>query len=529
MITEIYKTSVLDDLTRRYILPKRIVWQSQGIAQPEHSDRLLNGNSTQSAMSDSPGCVLKYNDKPSGILLDFGYELNGGIRITVNETSDSKPVRLRVRFGESVSEAMCEPNNDHAMHDSIVQVPWLGTSEVGSTGFRFVRIDLVDKNTYVEIKQICAVFVYRDLEYKGQFECNDARLNKIWQTGAYTVHLNMQEYLWDGIKRDRLVWLGDMHPEVMTINYVFGFNKIVPRSLDFIQDRTPLPKWVNEMPSYSLWWILVQKDWYLYQGDIEYLKNQRGYLLGLLDQLQSYINEDNHEVLPQRRFLDHPTSGDKHALDGGLQALMVLAFKAAAWLCKHLQEVSAEQRCLETVERLLTCEPAVTHRKQAIAMMTIARILDAEKANKDFLSEKPCCGLSPFFGYYVLQARSLANDYKGALDVIRDYWGAMLDLGATTFWEDFDISWKDGSARIDQIVPDGKKDFHVEYGDHCYKGTRHSLCHGWSSGPTAWLSEHILGFRPLEPGSKKLLIKPEFGRFRLGQRYLPYSLWPRNR
>jgi alpha-L-rhamnosidase len=41
--------------------------------------------------------------------------------------------------------------------------------------------------------------------------------------GADTVHLCMQDYLWDGIKRDRLVWIGDMHPEVSTINAVFGF------------------------------------------------------------------------------------------------------------------------------------------------------------------------------------------------------------------------------------------------------------------------------------------------------------------
>ena len=53
----------------------------------------------------------------------------------------------------------------------------------------------------------------RDLQYLGSFECSDERLNTIWQTGAYTVHLNMQDYLWDGIKRDRLVWIGDMHPE----------------------------------------------------------------------------------------------------------------------------------------------------------------------------------------------------------------------------------------------------------------------------------------------------------------------------
>ena len=388
-----------------------------------------------------------------------------------------------------------------------LRATYLSTADYGNTGFRFVRIDLVDKNTYVEIRQINAVFVYRDLEYKGQFECSDARLNKIWQTGAYTVHLNMQEYLWDGIKRDRLVWLGDMHPEIMTINYVFGFNDIVPRSLDFIRDRTPPQKWVNDMPSYSLWWVLVQKDWYLYQGNIEYLKQQRGYLLGLLEQLYSYIGKDNREILPGMRFLDWPTSRDKSALDAGLQALMILAFKAAAWLCRHLSEFSQERKCLDAVARLLSCEPAVTNRKQAVAMMALANMLDAENAN-NILNEKPCCGLSTFFGYYVLQARALAHDYRDALNVIRDYWGAMLDLGATTFWEDFDISWKD-SARIDDIVPKGKKDFHVEYGDYCYKGTRHSLCHGWASGPTAWLSEHILGFRPLEPGSKKLLIEPD--------------------
>jgi hypothetical protein len=36
----------------------------------------------------------------------------------------------------------------------------------------------------------------------------------------------MQEYLWDGIKRDRLVWIGDMYPEVSTIHAVFDFNEV---------------------------------------------------------------------------------------------------------------------------------------------------------------------------------------------------------------------------------------------------------------------------------------------------------------
>jgi hypothetical protein len=72
----------------------------------------------------------------------------------------------------------------------------------------------------------------------------------------------------------------------------------------------------------------------------------------------------------------------------------------------------------------------------------------------------------------------------------------MLDLGATTFWEDFDFAWTDNAARIDELVPAGKKDVHGGYGAYCYIGFRHSLCHGWASGPTAWLRSLTTFSRP---------------------------------
>ena len=167
----------------------------------------------------------------------------------------------------------------------------LGTTETVHSGFRFARIDLLDADTELLLKEVNAVSVMRDIPYRGSFRCNDDRLNEIWMTGAYTVHLNMQEYLWDGIKRDRLVWVGDMHPEVMTISSVFGFNEVVPRSLDLSRDTTPLPGWMNSISSYSLWWILIHKEWYLYQGDLEYLKRQKDYLTGLLNHLLTKVDE----------------------------------------------------------------------------------------------------------------------------------------------------------------------------------------------------------------------------------------------
>ena len=44
-----------------------------------------------------------------------------------------------------------------------------------------------------------------------------------------------------------------------------------------------------------------------------------------------------------------------------------------------------------------------------------------------------------------------------------------------------------------------------------YKGFRHSLCHGWASGPTAWMSEHVLGITILEPGCRVIKITPHLG------------------
>ena len=144
------------------------------------------------------------------------------------------------------------------MRDFVVSLPWLGVQEIGNSGFRFVRIDVLGDSTELQLKEVRAISTFRDIPYLGSFRCNDERLNRIWKTGAYTVHLNMQEYLWDGVKRDRLVWVGDLHPEVMTVSTVFGYNEVVPKSLDLIRDITPLPSWMNGISSYSIWWLAFQ-------------------------------------------------------------------------------------------------------------------------------------------------------------------------------------------------------------------------------------------------------------------------------
>ena len=506
-----------DPRSRFYLSPQRIVWQSdQSGKYIIDAKNLLKPGNGQAELINKDLATLKSDDtnKP-GILLDYGKELHGGLQLVTGMMKKNIPVKVRIRFGESASEAMAEidtitgATNDHAIRDFVIELPWLGALELGNTGFRFVRIDLVDPNTELLLKEARAIFVFRDIPYVGSFKSSDERLNQIWATGAYTVHLNMQEYLWDGVKRDRLVWVGDMHPEIMTINSVFGYNEVVPKSLDLIRDVTPLPAWMNGISSYSMWWIRIHRDWYYHQGDLEYLKKQKTYLTGLLNHLMTKV-KDNEENLDGMRFMDWPTFANKPAVHAGLQAMMVMTLNAGAELCRVLNENETANRCEETVAKLKSKVPDTGNNKQAASLLTLAGLMPAKEANQ-IISAGGTKDFSTFYGYYMLQAKAKAGDYQGAINNIRNYWGAMLDLGATTFWEDFDLSWKNNGAPVDELVPVGKIDVHASYGAYSYKKLRHSLAHGWASGPTSWLTEHVLGVKVLEPGCKLIKIEPHLG------------------
>ncbi|MDF1573377.1 MAG: alpha-L-rhamnosidase C-terminal domain-containing protein [Bacteroidales bacterium] len=345
----------------------------------------------------------------------------------------------------------------------------------------------------------------------GSFKSSDERLNQIWEVGAYTVHLNMQDYLWDGIKRDRLVWVGDMHPEVMTILSVFGYNEVVPKSLDLIKDITDLPSWMNGISSYSMWWILIHYEWYLHTGDRSYLEKNKEYIYKLLDVLKSRIDKNGKEILDGNRFLDWPTSPNKQAIHAGLQSLMVMSFNTGAEIASVFNDAEKVGDFNKTASLLKNHIPSPNGSKSGGALMTLSGLADAVAINDTLLSEDQYKGISTFYGYYVLKARAEAGDYQGALDVIRKYWGGMIDLGATTFWEDFNLEWAENAGRIDELLQEGKVEVHSCYGDYCYVGLRHSLCHGWASGPTAWMSEYLLGIKPVEAGFTKVMIEPHLG------------------
>lgn len=521
-----------DEITRSYVTPVKIIWQSDTEGkQVINPEVLLTRFDGQLSTSRAGMCMLRSDDdKQASVLLDFGTELYGGIEIAAAIRGEKKPIKVRVRLGESVSEAMSDAidnsrpgmqsaTNEHSLRDFTLEIPWLGTVEIGNSGFRFVRIDLLDKEVELPLRAVRAIARYRDIPYLGSFKSSDERLNKIWETGAYTVHLNMQDYLWDGIKRDRLVWVGDMHPEVMTINSVFGNNEVVRKSLDFARDTTPLPGWMNGISSYSLWWIILHRDYYLHQGDMAYLKAQQGYLKKLIPQITSRVS-GGKENLDGGRFLDWPTAENEAVIHSGLQALTLLTMEAGADIATWLGDQELKNLCTTTAKALKKHAPSDQGNKQAAALLSLVNLIPSKKA-ADVILKDGANDFATFYGYYMLEALAKAGKYQEAIDIISDYWGAMLDLGATTFWENFVYAERVNATRIDQLSLSDKFDIHADGGAHCYIGLRGSLCHGWASGPTSWLTAHVLGIKVMEPGSKVIQIRPNLGNLQYAEGTYP--------
>jgi alpha-L-rhamnosidase len=95
--------------------------------------------------------------------------------------------------------------------------------------------------------------------------------------------------------------------------------------------------------------------------------------------------------------------------------------------------------------------------------------------------------ISPFIGSSDVDARFLAGDTAGALQLLADEWGPMTtgpDGG--TLWEKETTAGTLGSGST-------------------------SLAHGWSTGPTSALTAYVLGVTPASPGYASWRVDPQPG------------------
>ena len=111
------------------------------------------------AISFKKDCCVEFAEKGSYIVLDFGKELCGGLRIITRSAKNL--TTFRITFGESYSEACTDfgnknAGNDHSPRDFEVKVPFMSDLTFGQTGLRFARVELLSDGP-VLVKNIYAV------------------------------------------------------------------------------------------------------------------------------------------------------------------------------------------------------------------------------------------------------------------------------------------------------------------------------------------------------------------------------------
>lgn len=452
------------------------------------------------------------------LILDFGQEYVGGLRILTKQVHNiGHRCAVRIRFGESVGECCSElgeknSSTAHSLRDISTDLLSMSDMTFANTGFRFVRLDF-QEDVQVELTAVVAIFTHCGVEAIGSFCCEDERINEIYRVAQRTIYLNLQnEVIWDGIKRDRLVWFGDLNPELAAAVLSFGNIPNLKNSLAAARDFSSLPCWINDIPSYSLWYIQCVYDYYRYTGDRQTVREHSEYISELLSYMDACVQEDGkldfsrvncHCDMPY--FIDWNTYGQA-ASEAGVVFLLY-------WVCKNTEELF---RAVGTVSEppgriLRKLMPKVSldsSPKPIISLAVLSGIEDAGKAAPCLLKDGTE-GYSSFMSYYISRALFRAGECRKAVSLMREYFGGMLDRGATTFWEDFDTAWIKGSGKLDEFPSELQKDIHGDFGKHCYRGYRHSLCHGWASWPAAFLVEQIAGIQIVKRGFAEIRLAPQ--------------------
>jgi hypothetical protein len=484
-----------------------------------HVSSLMDPNATEPFAVTNRAVPAADEEAPT-LLLDFGREVAG--RLVVESASPVDSI-VSVAYGESEIEALATgvtpgQQGGNYLGTNILDVPANGIARGPKSGFRYVRIRFLGTTRNMAFKSIRVEGIYYPVTYAGSFESSDPLLNRIWEVGAYTSHLCMQDGIWDAIKRDRGRWAGDVDVEDRVISTVFGDHALVEQTLHSLVPSSG--GHVNGIPSYSALWITSLANFYQHSGDKAFLASEREDLLRILAAMDASLDAQGLFTNAKHQWLFVDWAPGLYAYTPearlGTQFQYVRGYRAAAMLLKALGDTVNAQRYIAQADKATAAAHALRDANsvtygatwQLNALATLAD--DSEprlaiwneilsRVKQDAPADQV---ISPYFNGYVLDAMTATGHDREALDWIRAYWGGMLAEGATSFWESYDLRWPKTNPHL-SLQADGTSGYFV------------SMAHGWSSAPTAWLTENVLGITPASPGYDAVNIRPNL----LGLKY----------
>jgi len=429
---------------------------------------------------------------------DFGKETFGYIKLSGLQGKGT----VKLCYGESPEEAQSEEACEKL---DVIEIDGLPEyTHTKSVALRYVKV-LSDG---VDVTGISLLYEYLPVEYRGTFHCSNEKLNQIWETARYTLHLNTREFFIDGIKRDRWVWGGDAYQSYLMNYYTFFDQDVSKRTLIYNIGKAPFTKHINTILDYTFYWFISLYDYYCYTGDISFVNKYMdraleiiGYCLSRRDD-NGYMNSRPGDWV----FLDWADM-DKSGVLCAEQVLFCRCLEIMSIFTRltgkgdveFFDSLYQEQRkkidrdFWDDKEGYKHCDHAHKPTKYANIFSLMYDYLDGNKrkiAVENSLKNKDIMQITtPYARFYELDALCKSGEKQYVLDEILDYWGGMLDLGATTFWEEYkkDLSGTEHYAMYDR--PFGK-----------------SLCHAWGASPLYLIGKYFLGVKPILAGYERYEI-----------------------
>lgn len=369
---------------------------------------------------------------------------------------------------------------------------------------------------------------------KGWFYSSDDMLNKAWEMGKYTLHVNKQQEYESCPRNEMLFFAGDGEIDALIDIYTFGDCKMLNTSLSVKHDQTA--NGISNTPQfnrtiwqwdYFAWRIISIYDYYIHTGDKEFLKN---YYNEAVTNILWYIERMNDRNLLFQLPAFHSTCSTSliqvdwacsvHRL-GENAFLNCLLYKSLVCMSEMAQDMddnrTAEwsdlaEKVKEAINTLLWDDEKKSYvdslgdyvAQDSNVLAIVFGIADKERALnalqtvKDNLwTEHGSVMADRDLGYWVLRhgnatispmmstheavAWFMQDKADDALELIRRVWGDMIGKGATTFWE---------------------------YNQNNEAGKWDATCHAWSAGCTYLLSAFVAGIRPAKPDWKAITFAP---------------------
>jgi alpha-L-rhamnosidase len=349
----------------------------------------------------------------------------------------------------------------------------------------------------------------------GNFVSGDTQLDNIWQVGVDTLLPTMTDAYADPW-RERGQWWGDAYVGIQANMVAFGDLDLLRRGLrlmaDGFQNGRPTAMapngedvrmldygmlWLYSLYDYARWsddWALVRELFPTVRAFIEYLATTTNPSTGLIDlpvgpwTQTAYIDTYGY----QSRF------GQSTALNSMYFHTLTVAADLADRL-GYIDQASLWRTDAVSVKQMINSTLFMIDERRYITSIRDEQVIppspyaqawplaygivpsDEEQAVADALLQLlPNDPATAEFGVYamnwVFAGLGQAGRVEDALDLIRLFFGYMLEAGATTWWERFDA-------------------------DQYYS---QSLSHGWGSSPTWFLSTYVLGVQRTGPNTWEL-------------------------